>query len=306
MNKMKFGIAIPNFGRYAKKDAILSVAKTAETLGFDSIWVSDHIVIPESHKGFGKVFYEPLTTLTYIAALTTKIRLGTSVIILPYRNPIVLAKMVSTLDVLSNGRVILGVGAGWLKEEFQALGVSYEKRGAMTDEYIQILKMLWSQDKPKFTGLFSNVADINFLPKPIQKPYPPIWIGGHSRKAVERAVNLGHGWHPVGLTPDEIKEKAKYINKLLVEKKGRKSDFVISLRKNLQIKRDSEKEIKEIKEADEREILRGTPEKIIEGIEKYKNSGVSHLIFHILSGSLEGILEAMEFFSREIKPTLKL
>jgi len=119
-------------------------------------------------------------------------------------------------------------------------------------------------------------------------------------------VNHGDGWHPVGLTPYEIKEKAKYINKLLVEKKRRKSDFVISLRKNLQIKRDSEKEIKEIKEADEREILRGTPEKIIEGIEKYKNSGVSHLIFHILSGSLEGILEAMEFFSREIKPTLKL
>ena len=253
---MKFGIALPNFGRYAKRDEILSIAKTAEALGFDSIWVSDHIVIPESHKGFGNVFYEPLTTLTYVAALTTKIRLGTSVIILPYRNPIVLAKTVSTLDVLSNGRVILGVGAGWLKEEFQALGVSYEKRGTMTDEYIQILKMLWSQERPKFIGMYNKFEDINFLPKPIQKPYPPIWIGGHSRKAIERAVNHGDGWHPVGLTPYEIKEKAKYINKLLVEKKRRKSDFVISLRKNLQIKRDSEKEIKE---ADEREILRGTP-----------------------------------------------
>ena len=303
MNKMKFGIALPNFGKYAKRDAILSVAKTAETLGFDSIWVSDHIVIPESHKGFGNLFYEPLITLTYIAALTTKIRLGTSVIILPYRNPIVLAKMVSTLDVLSNGRVILGVGAGWLKEEFQALGVSYEKRGTMTDEYFKVLKTLWSQEKPKFSGKYNKFAEINFLPKPIQKPYPPIWIGGHSRKAIERAVNLGDGWHPVGLTPDEIKEKAKYINKILAEKKRRKSDFVISLRKNLQIKRGSEKEIKE---GDERETLRGTTEKIIEGIEKYKNSGVSHLIFHILSGSLEGILETMEIYSRDIRPNLKL
>ena len=300
---MKFGVALPNFGKYANRNAIISIAKTAEALGFDSVWVSDHIVIPESHQGFGNVFYEPLTTLTYIAAVTTKIYLGTSVIILPYRNPIILAKMASTLDVLSDGRLILGVGTGWLKEEFEALGVSYEERGTMTDEYIRVLKTLWSQKKPKFIGTYNKFEEINFLPKPVQNPYPPIWIGGNSRKVIERAVNLGNGWHPVGLTPDEIKEKAKYINELLVENKKGTSDFVISLRKNLQIKRASEKEIKK---EDERETLRGTPEKIIEGIEKYKNSGVSHLIFQVLSSSLEGILETMEFFSRDIRPTLKL
>lgn len=299
---MKFGIALPNFGKYAKRDAILGIAKTAETLGFDSVWVSDHIVIPESHQGFGNVFYEPIATLTYIAALTTKIYLGTSVIILPYRNPIILAKMVSTLDVLSNGRVILGVGTGWLKEEFQALGVPYEKRGKMTDEHIQVLKTLWGQERPKFIGMYNKFEDINFLPKPIQKPCPPIWIGGNSRKAIERAVNLGHGWHPEGLTPEEVKEKVKYINKLLVKKKKVTSGFVISLRKNLQIKRASENEIKN---SDKRETLRGTPKKIIEGIEKYKNSGVSHLIFHVLSGNLEGVIKTMEFFSREIRPAIK-
>ncbi len=302
MYKMKFGIALPNFGKYAKRDAILGIAKTAETLGFDSVWVSDHIVIPESHQGFGNVFYEPIATLTYIAALTTKIYLGTSVIILPYRNPIILAKMVSTLDVLSNGRVILGVGTGWLKEEFQALGVPYEKRGKMTDEHIQVLKTLWGQERPKFIGMYNKFEDINFLPKPIQKPCPPIWIGGNSRKAIERAVNLGHGWHPEGLTPEEVKEKVKYINKLLVKKKKVTSGFVISLRKNLQIKRASENEIKN---SDKRETLRGTPKKIIEGIEKYKNSGVSHLIFHVLSGNLEGVIKTMEFFSREIRPAIK-
>ena len=300
---MKFGIALPNFGKYAKRDAILTIAKNTEALGFDSIWVSDHIVIPDSHQGFGNVFYEPLTTLTYIAALTNKIYLGTSVIILPYRNPIILAKMISTLDVLSNGRVILGVGTGWLKEEFQALGVSYEERGAITDDYIQVLKTLWSQERPKFIGMYNKFEDINFLPIPIQKPCPPLWIGGNSRKAIERAVNLADGWHPVGLTPEEVKEKVKYINKLLVKKKKVASGFVISLRKNLQIKRASEKEIKNV---DRREILRATPEKIIEGIEKYKNSGVSHLIFHVLSGSLEGVIETMEIFSRDIRPTLKL
>ncbi|KRT65781.1 MAG: luciferase-like protein [Candidatus Dadabacteria bacterium CSP1-2] len=299
---MKFGIALPNFGKYAKRDAILGIAKTAETLGFDSVWVSDHIVIPESHQGFGNVFYEPIATLTYIAALTTKIYLGTSVIILPYRNPIILAKMVSTIDVLSNGRVILGVGAGWLKEEFKALGVSYRERGTMTDEYIQVLKTLWTQKRPKFIGMYNKFEDINFLPKPIQKPCPPIWIGGNSQKAIERAVNLGDGWHPVGLTPYEIKENVNYLNELLGKKGKSPSDFVISLRKNLQIKRTSKKEIKK---ADERETLRGMPEKIIEGIEKYKNSGVSHLIFHVLSGNLKGVIETMEFFSREIRPAIK-
>jgi probable F420-dependent oxidoreductase len=298
-NQMKFGLALPNFGKYAEKDPILKIVKTGEDLGFDSIWVSDHVVIPEAHHGFGNVFYEPLTTLTYIAACTNRMLLGTSVIILPYRNPLVLAKMMSTLDVLSGGRIILGVGAGWMKEEFQALGIPYRERGAITDEYIQVLKILWSEEKPHFAGRYCRFSDINFLPRPVQKPHPPVWIGGNSRKAIERAVNLGEGWHPVGLTPDEIKENANCINELLVKKGKSPSEFVISLRKNLQIKTPSEKEI-----VDERETLRGTPEKIIEGIEKYKNSGVSHFIFHVLSGSLEGMLETMEQFSREIKPAI--
>ncbi len=301
-NKMKFGIALPNFGQYAEKDSILKIAKIAEDLGFDSIWVSDHIVIPESHKGFGNVFYEPLTTLSYIAALTKRIYLGTSAIILPYRNPVVLAKTLSTLDLLSDGRLILGVGAGWLKEEFQALGAPYEKRGSITDEYIKVLKILWTQEKPRFSGRYIKFSDINFLPKPVQKPHPPIWVGGNSRISIKRAVSLGDGWHPVGLTPGEIKEKVKYLNKLVEERKETRSDFVISLRKNLQIKGISGKKLKNI---DERETLRGAPEKIVEGIENYRDSGVSHLIFHVLSGSLEGLLETMESFSRDIRPNIK-
>ncbi len=302
-NKMKFGIALPNFGMYANRDSILKIAKTAEELGFDSIWVSDHIVIPESHQGFGNLFYEPLITLSYIAALTKRIYLGTSVIILPYKNPIVLAKMLSTLDVISDGRLILGVGAGWLKEEFQALGASYEKRGSITDEYIKVLKILWTQEKPRFSGRYCKFSDINFLPKPIQTPHPPIWVGGNSRISISRAVSLGDGWHPVGLTPGEIKERVKFLNELLEERKKTKSNFVISLRKNLQIKGISGKKLKNI---DERETLRGAPEKIVEGIEEYRDTGVSHLIFHVLSGSMEGVLETMKFFSREIEPALKL
>ncbi len=299
---MKFGVALPNFGKYAKKDAILKVAKTAEELGFESLWVSDHVVIPESHQGFGDVFYEPLTTLTYVGACTSKILLGTSVIILPYRDPIVLAKILSTLDVLSGGRVILGIGAGWLKEEFDALSVSYKERGSITDECIEVLKVLWTKEAPSFKGTYYNFSEIKFLPRPVQKPYIPIWVGGNSKRAIERAVNAGNGWHSVGLAPEEIKERIKYINKLLSRKGGKTSDFVISLRKNLQINNISNKGIRK---AEDKETLRGTSDKIVEGIDRYKDSGVSHLVFQILSGTLEGIIRTMELFTNDIKPALK-
>lgn len=295
---MKFGVALPNFGKYAKKDTILEIAKAAEELGFDSIWVSDHIVIPKSHRGFGDVFYEPLTTLAYIAACTTRIHLGTSIIILPYRNPVVLAKIISTLDVLSGGRVITGIGVGWIKDEFDALGVPYTERGPLTDECIEVLKVLWTEEEPSFKGRYYRFSGIKFLPRPVQKPHPPIWVGGNSRMAIERAVNAGNGWHSVGLTPKEIKEGVEYINELLSGKGKEASDFVISLRKNLQIKGISEKK------TDRREILRGTPDKISEGIERYKESGVSHLVFQVLSGTLEGIVETMELFSRKIRPAI--
>lgn len=298
---MKFGIALPNFGKYAKKDVISQVAIIAEELGFDSIWASDHIVVPDSHEGFGKIFYEPLITLTYLAECTSKIYLGTSAIILPYRNPIVLAKMISTLDVLSSGRVIFGVGAGWLKEEFAAIGVSYEERGSIADEYIEVLKVLWTKERPSFKGMYSEFSNVSFLPKPIQKPYPPIWIGGNSKRAIERAVNLGDGWHAVGLIPEEIKEKTSNINELLVNKRRMGPDFVISLRKNLQVIKEKKNKV-----SDEREILRSTPDKITTGIDKYRESGVSYMVFQVLGGTLKVLIETMEVFSKHIRPALDL
>lgn len=295
---MKFGIALPNFGKYAKKEFIIHIAKFAEDLGFDSVWVSDHIVLPESHKGFGHLFYEPITTLSFIAAETRTVKLGTSVIILPYRNPMVLAKMISTLDVASGGRVILGVGLGWLQEEFDALGVPYRNRGLIADEYIEVLKNLWSSEAPSHRGTYYNFSDISFFPKPFQKPYPPIWIGGNGVAALTRAMRLGDGWHPVGLTPDEIAEKRLAIDES--ERKTRSSHFVISLRKNLRIYESGRKR------PDPREPLRGDPEAISKGIESYWEGGVSHLVFQILGGRFEDIIHTMEFFSTRIRPYLRL
>ncbi len=289
---MKYGIALPNFGKYSQKESIIELAQAAEALDYDSIWVSDHVVIPTSHQGFGDKFLDPLTTLTFLAARTSKIKLGTSVIVLPYRNPVVLAKAVSTLDELSNGRVVLGVGAGWLKDEFDALGMRHGERGAVTDEYIDVLKNLWTEDNPEFRGNYIEYSNIKFLPKPLQIPHPPIWVGGGSTAAIERAVNRGDGWHPVGLTPSELKEKVHYINKLLEKTKRNSGDFNISLRRNL--------EITDKKDIDENETLRGTPEKIARGIEDYKDAGVTHFVFHLLGGEFKGLVRTMQVFSEQI------
>ncbi|HSE83840.1 MAG TPA: LLM class F420-dependent oxidoreductase, partial [Thermodesulfobacteriota bacterium] len=283
---MKFGIALPNFGKYAKKDLISRVAVVAEDMGFDSIWASDHIVVPDTHEGFGHIFFDPLITLAHLAERTSKIYLGTSVIILPYRNPIVLAKMISTLDVLSNGRVIFGLGVGWLEQEFRAIGVPYEERGHITDEYMELLKALWTKDTASFEGMYPKLSNFSFLPKTIQKPYPPIWVGGNSQRAIERAVNTGDGWHAVGLTPEEIKDKAIKIEELLLHKGRTTQDFVISVRKNLQVVKDKKHRV-----SDGKDILRSTPDRIAAGIAEYKQSGVSHIVFQVLGGTFKVVIE---------------
>lgn len=289
---MKYGIALPNFGRDAQMGKILELSGAAEELGFNSLWVSDHVVIPGSHNGFGDEFLDPLTTLTYLAAKTNTISLGTSVLILPYRSPLVLAKAVSTLDELSGGRVILGIGAGWMKEEFSALGVPFEERGVITDEYIDVLKTLWTEDDPRHFGKYIEFSDIKFLPKPVQKPHPPIWVGGGSRRAIERAAERGEGWHPVGLTPAEIAERSWYLKEVIDKSEREPCDFTISVRKNL--------EITDKKDIAENETLRGTVKKIAGGIEEYEKAGVTHIIFHILSGEFKGVISTLELFSKEL------
>ncbi len=287
---MKIGIALPIFGKYAGREEIMEAALAAEALGYDSIWVSDHVVVPDSHNVFGDVFFDPLISLGFIASATSRIELGTSVIVLPYRNPLVLAKSVSSLDALSGGRVVLGVGSGWLKGEFDALGVDFARRGQMTDEYIEIMKELWTSDSPSHEGEYFSFTGIRFEPKPVRKPHPPVWVGGESRRSIERAVTHGDGWHPVGLGPEELAAKAREVRSLLPDEK--RESFVISLRRNV--------EINEGREFGPEETLRGTPGKIRDGIEAYREAGVDHLILYVLSGEFEGVLGTMRVLREEV------
>ena len=193
---MHFGVCLPNFpfGAPPSRDHIVAIAQAAERLHYASVWVSDHVLVPVDKPRYGHL-YEVLTTLAYIAGVTERIRLGTSVLVLPQRDAILAAKQIATLDDLSGGRVIVGVGAGWMEGEFTNLGADFHRRGRHLDEGIQVMHTLWRDQTPQHAGSFYRFTDVLFGPKPSQAGGPAIWIGGASDAALRRAALLGDGWH---------------------------------------------------------------------------------------------------------------
>src|SRR6185312_2157065 len=203
---MKFGVWLPNCRHLATPEIIRRTAVRAEQLGYDSVWVSDHVVVPRANiPNFGETIFDPLITLGVVAGATARVQLGTTVLIVPYRNAVVTAKMVSSLDALSGGRVVLGIGAGWVAAESAMLGVPFAERGAMTDEYLQAMQELWTSPAPSFAGKYTQFSELHFEPKPVQKPHPPIWVGGHSKAALRRTAQFGAAWHPINRPPDELR-----------------------------------------------------------------------------------------------------
>ena len=235
---MRYGFYLPTRGGAATPDALQALVQRGEALGFHSVVIADHVVFPVRiaskypytvsgvFPGAGDTL-EQLTLATFVAAHTRRLRLVTSVMILPHRHPVLAAKMLATLDVLSRGRLTVGVGVGWLREEFEALGApDFERRGAASDEILTIFKTLWSGQPASFTGEFFRFEALRCLPAPVQKPHPPIWIGGHSRAALRRVARHGDGWHPVGanpasmLGPAEMRERLTELRRL-TEAEGR-------------------------------------------------------------------------------------
>lgn len=240
-SRLKFGISIPNFGQLGKSGTVadlIRLADFADRLGFDSLWVSDHIVIPTRGQtpypynetgewpfGWRQEFYEPLALLGALAATTKRIALGTSVIVVPYRNPLFLAKAVATLDCISHGRVLFGIGVGWMREEFEAVGAEqyFEHRGSVTDEWISICKLGWTDEGPSsFEGRYFRFQNIGIFPKPVQKPHPPIIIGGNGEIAARRVARYGNGFRPIGLAPEALKDNLVMVHR---ECERRNRDF---------------------------------------------------------------------------------
>ncbi|SDK64537.1 Flavin-dependent oxidoreductase, luciferase family (includes alkanesulfonate monooxygenase SsuD and methylene tetrahydromethanopterin reductase) [Nonomuraea maritima] len=191
---MKLGVNVPNFGPGTRPDVLRGWAETVEGLGFDLLMVSDHVVItPDVAEQYPAPFYEPFTTLSWLAAITTRVRLGTTVLIVPYRNPLLTARMAANLQQLSGGRLVLGVGVGWARQEFEALGVPYERRGALTDEHLTVMRRAWQDEDDYRAG---NI---------------PIWVGGGSDAALRRAVLLGDAWHPLRFTLPWLEERTERL-----------------------------------------------------------------------------------------------
>ena len=203
---MRIGFSLLNNWGIADAQALVDLAPRAEELGLDSVWVHDHVfnVAHVLERIGDRPYYEPLTFLTYVAARTRRVRLGTSVLVLPYHNPIRLAKAAATLDVLSGGRLTMGVGVGAVENEMEAMGTPFKERGAFTDEAIAAMRALWTQAEPGFDGRYSRFGGMPFSPKPAQRPSIPIVIGGVSAAAIRRAARLGDGWQPLGLSPEAV------------------------------------------------------------------------------------------------------
>jgi probable F420-dependent oxidoreductase len=202
---MKIGLFGINLGVAGDVDAMISIAKAAEAAGLESVWTGEHVVLPDprvppSPSDPQTPILDPAIALSHIAAHTTRLRLGTGIIILPQRNPLVLAKELASLDVVSKGRLIFGLGAGYLEPEFRAIGAPFDDRGAVTDEAIEALKAMWTMDKPAYAGRFFSFNGIDAQPRPVQKPYPPIVVGGMTRYGARRAARYGNGWY--GFLPD--------------------------------------------------------------------------------------------------------
>src|SRR5262245_43281878 len=197
---MKLGMFGINTGPCARPETAAKVARAAEAAGFESVWTGEHVVLPDpqappSPAPPGHPMLDPAVVLAFLAAHTERLRLATGIIILPQRNPLVLAKELASVDVLSQGRLIFGLGAGYLRPEFDALGARFEDRGARTDEYIDAIRALWTEAKPSFAGRTVRFGRIDARPRPVQRPHPPIVVGGTSPAALRRAVLRGNGWY---------------------------------------------------------------------------------------------------------------
>lgn len=303
---MQFGLGLPLVQQMPDQERwepgdeverIVAIARKADELGYAWLPCSDHVAIPRRAVPFlGAVWYEPATTLAYLAGLTQRIRLLSHVLILPYHSPFDVAKQYATLDRLSGGRVILGVGVGHLRAEFKALHAPFEERGAVTDEAIQAIKALWSQEEATFRGRHFEFWEVRLAPRPVQRPHPPIWVGGNSRRAARRAAELGDGWIPFQVTLEEVRDRLEYVRSQPAFEQRRAPFDVVLAAGTVELTQEAIES--------ERAPFSGSPEQVIEDIRAAQALGVTGMTVGFRARSLEEYIERMERFAREVMAAL--
>lgn len=284
---MDFGAHIFGVGALADPGTLADVARLAEDLGYHSVFLADHVLMPRhlrskypySKDGSfpydpDKSWLDPLVGLGYLAGRTTTLRLGTSITVLPMRHPIITAKQIATADHLSGGRVIFGVGVGWMAEEFALLGASFHDRGRRMDEYVRLMKVLWTQDNPQFAGEYFRFSDCGFAPKPVQKPHVPIWIGGESPAALRRAARLGDGWHSAGTALVDLPRVLDLLWQALDAAGRSPRDFVVS--------------------------AFPTDRCTLDLVQRFAAQGVRHLMVPVFSFDRDKVLQRLTQIAREV------
>lgn len=308
---MRFGFGLPNT---MDSDEVCSFAQRAEALGFESIWTGDHIVLPTAGTdqypytadgSFSRPaevpFFEPMMLLSYVAACTSTIKIGSTVIILPYRHPVVQAKMFATLDVLSKGRAICGVGVGWLEKEFEVLDKPYAERGPMTNEYLEIFKCLWTESDPEFKGRFHQFDGIKFEPKPIQKPHLPIWVGGHTRRAIRRTVEYGDAWHPTRQTPDFVAGHLPYLREYAQSMGRDPAEITISLKRTLHFTDIGVGESNLVRSLGA--VIADT-QQVIDDVRRCEELGIQQLTYDFRTAQAEECIRIIEHFAEKVVPAV--
>ena len=308
---MKFGVFLPISGR-AAASVLAEAARRAEILGFDSVWAADRIVTPwridtpypySADQRFivpaDRPFLEPLTCLAFLAGCTQTISLGMSVMVLPYRSPLYSAKIATTIDHVSRGRLILGVGVGWMAEEFEALGAPFRERGAVADEQLEVFTRLWGEERPSFEGRYYRFHDVGFSPKPFHGPRLPVWVGGEGLRAQRRAARHGDAWFPyfVRITPPDLQARFDHVRRWAVEARRDPDHIVLACCLPIELR---PKPVPQ--EADR---LIGSPEQVVAALRAFEKIGVQHIALQFMVPHWPERQEQIERFARDVLPAFR-
>jgi probable F420-dependent oxidoreductase len=300
---MKIGICVPHYGRPIEAERIARVAQYAEEAGLDSLWVTDHVIVPRDVDViYRDDMLDPLAVLPWLAGVTSRIALGTSVVILPYRSPIPVAKLLASVDVLSGGRLIVGAAIGWLEGEFAALGVPFKERVSRSEEALELMRRLWTEEHPEVETRRHRLSGLQVSPMPLQKPRPPLWIGGGSEGALRRVARFGDGWHATATTPDALRQGKQTVMKFWREG-GREGEPTWSLRIPLFIDGVHQWAVDQTLLRG-RHAVRGTLKQVIGQLAEYQRLGVSHVALEVSYSTYAAILDTIEILANDVQPTL--
>lgn len=306
---MKFGFSLVVRGNDATPETFAQMAERAEALELDSLWASAHVIIPPQVKSgyvlipglkhaehWKERYWEPFTVLSYLSALTSRIQLGTSVVVMPMHNPFELAKQVAEVDQLSGGRFIFGIGVGWFEEEFEVLGQDFRNRGARTNDGLELMKALWGEDPVTYRGRYYRVANAFFAPKLAQRPSPPIWVAGNSKAAMKRAARYGDAWHPGRPTYEYLKKAVGELEGYVEAESRPAGSVAIAVKCPIVFQSGPA--------VAEQPPTYGRPADIADALKRYRDLGASHFVFDVVPETRAVALDTMERFAQEVRPRL--